>query len=172
LAVETRAFEISERSSSPFVFLLGGHDHDISWQESTGLSVLCKNLSNCRTLTVILLSKSALAARCLPTFWPWKSPSWEEIFEFGSRSRRRNNDALPPGAHTFEQIVERITDEWCNLAFPGLRVDFVEALDHLTGGKVEVTIDTPKTFFEIRDNRDAVAGQFKPPVAWPKLFPL
>jgi hypothetical protein len=45
-------------------------------------------------------------------------------------------------------------------------------LDHLTGGKVEVTIDAPKTFFEIRDNRDAVAGRFKPPVAWPKLFPL
>jgi hypothetical protein len=48
----------------------------------------------------------------------------------------------------------------------------LSTLDHLTGGKVEVTIDAPKTFFEIRNNRDAVAGRFKPPVAWPKLFPL
>ena len=32
-------------------FVLGGHDHDISWQEPGANSILCKNLSNCRTLT-------------------------------------------------------------------------------------------------------------------------
>ena len=59
-------------------FILGGHDHDIDWQEPGGRCVLCKNLSNAGTMTAIVLSKSAIAA---PARWPGPSrpyPSREE----------------------------------------------------------------------------------------------
>jgi 2',3'-cyclic-nucleotide 2'-phosphodiesterase (5'-nucleotidase family) len=45
------------------VYVLGGHDHDIHWQESYRKSVLTKNLSNCRSITVIVLDKAGLALR-------------------------------------------------------------------------------------------------------------
>ena len=45
-----------------FAYVLGGHDHDISWYEHEGGSILCKNLSNCGTVTVLLLSKAGLAS--------------------------------------------------------------------------------------------------------------
>jgi 2',3'-cyclic-nucleotide 2'-phosphodiesterase (5'-nucleotidase family) len=46
-----------------FAYILGGHDHDIEWTESDRRNVLLtKCLSNCKTITVVLLPKVGLGA--------------------------------------------------------------------------------------------------------------
>ena len=46
-----------------FVYVLGGHDHDISWAEADKQNaVLSKCLSNCKSINVVLLPKSGLGA--------------------------------------------------------------------------------------------------------------
>lgn len=43
-------------------FVLGGHDHDVFWPEPQGHFILSKNLLNARSITVILLTKTLVAA--------------------------------------------------------------------------------------------------------------
>jgi hypothetical protein len=108
------------------VFVLGGHDHDISWQEPGRNSVLSKNLSNGRTLTAVVLSKSAVAA-------PSELPSWRDYSAEGYSKllREERNDkrhfSARPGAEPFERIVDRTVTTWRELAPRNLRPDFVDA---------------------------------------------
>jgi 2',3'-cyclic-nucleotide 2'-phosphodiesterase (5'-nucleotidase family) len=111
-------------------FVAGGHDHDISWQEPDTNSLLCKNLSNARTATALILSKSAVAApraadrplqEDLDECAEVKIMSrWEEI-------RREWDAGRPPdGARRFEEIVEDVVTRWRSIA-PRERDDFTEA---------------------------------------------
>jgi 2',3'-cyclic-nucleotide 2'-phosphodiesterase (5'-nucleotidase family) len=110
-------------------FVLGGHDHDISWQEPGGNSVLCKNLSNARTVTVILLTKSAVAAPRKPPSPRYRSR--EDTIAFGTQwetlEEQWDGGTPPPGAEPLERIVDRTVATWRDLAPPNLRPDFVEA---------------------------------------------
>jgi hypothetical protein len=110
-------------------FILGGHDHDISWQEPGRNSILCKNLSNGRTLTAVVLSKSAVAA---PWQWPPRrhrdhvdflvlEREWREVEE------KWNAGTPPPEAEPLERIVDRTVSTWRGMAPTALRPDFVEA---------------------------------------------
>jgi 2',3'-cyclic-nucleotide 2'-phosphodiesterase (5'-nucleotidase family) len=117
--------ELKWRKEAGGAFVLGGHDHDISWQEPGGNSVLSKNLSNGRTLTAVVLSKSAVAA-------PSKFPSWRyrSAADFVNLLRERNEKrdfSSRPGAEPFERIVDRTVTTWRESAPHNLRPDFVDA---------------------------------------------
>jgi 2',3'-cyclic-nucleotide 2'-phosphodiesterase (5'-nucleotidase family) len=110
-------------------FVLGGHDHDISWQEPGWNSVLAKNLSNCRTVTAVVLSKSAAAA---PASLPrCRSRSRRDMMKIERTWRTLEEDwdstSLPVGALPFQAIVDRTLDLWRRSAPPNLRADFKEA---------------------------------------------
>jgi hypothetical protein len=118
--------DLKWRKKAGGAFVLGGHDHDISWQEPRGNSVLSKNLSNGRTLTAVVLSKSAVAA-------PSEFPSWREYSAEGFTKLLReewNNKrdfSARPGTEPFERIVDRTVTTWRELAPRNLRPDFVDA---------------------------------------------
>jgi 2',3'-cyclic-nucleotide 2'-phosphodiesterase (5'-nucleotidase family) len=122
-----------EWSKSGAAFVLGGHDHDISWQEPGANSILCKNLSNARTVTAVVLTKSAVAAPAPDDFPRSRYRKFDDelrlVEEWLDRDLDRNWDsaALPKGAQPFERIVERVIDIWRNRAPSLLPQDFVQA---------------------------------------------
>lgn len=131
-------------------FVLGGHDHDISWQEPSWNSVLCKNLSNCRTLTAVILSKSAVAAPAeLPSFrYRDREDFVDLIRNWRGLDEHWDSASLPAGAAPFQEIVDRTVETWRNTAPPKLPVDFVDAFaTHLT----ETAATLPHSLVEKED---------------------
>jgi 2',3'-cyclic-nucleotide 2'-phosphodiesterase (5'-nucleotidase family) len=106
-------------------FVLGGHDHDISWQEPGANSILCKNLSNCRTLTAVVLSKSAVAAPA--QFPPYRYRDIQDTIEYIASIKPWDSRSLPPGAASYQEIVDRTLATWRGTAPLGLRPDFKDA---------------------------------------------
>jgi 5'-nucleotidase, C-terminal domain len=113
-------------------FVLGGHDHDISWQEPAANSLLCKNLSNARTATALVVSKSVVAAPRnadrppLPEY-PDKHAAVEVTSRWSEIVREWDEDRPPEGARRFEEIVDDVVARWRSVAPRELRADFVEA---------------------------------------------
>jgi Calcineurin-like phosphoesterase len=105
-----------------FAYVLGGHDHDISWQEHEGKSVLCKNLSNCGTVTVILLTKSGVAA--LPeSLWP--PPQYLTM-------SREDNERVARGEEpnvSVAEVVEQTIGLYQDKVGDHLRLDFRSAFE-------------------------------------------
>jgi len=138
---------LNEKWRKPaLAFILGGHDHDIDWQEPGRRCILCKNLSNASTLTAIALSKSAIAA---PAEVPGPSNPYATREEMGWLRHLRDIEreweagARPEWAEPFERILERTIAVWRDIAPGGLRQDFKDAFERLLHD--EATNDPPSS---------------------------
>jgi hypothetical protein len=93
-------------------YLLGGHDHHIDWTEPRGPALLTKNISNGRSVTVLLLRKSAIA-----------SPPRDLLLDIDARrgsEESRFEDALAAAIEASRKLMPK-----------SIRADFVRAFERM-----------------------------------------
>ena len=117
---------------SGFVYLLGGHDHDIFWRERDWPNCyLSKCLSNCKSITLFLVPKDGMAAPAVDVIstlrvYPTRE---EEILLTGSEEEFIAARAEAGAATTLESVL----NAWQRIAPVGLRPDFAQAFERRIG---------------------------------------
>lgn len=101
-------------------YLLGGHDHDIDWPELRGRTMLSKNKSNCRTITVAVLAKSEIAAPRLDTL-----PDMEYPPHSLKERLLAESDDLP----SLRASLNKLVAKWRSIVPHGVRHDFATAFE-------------------------------------------
>jgi hypothetical protein len=123
------------------VYILGGHDHDISWIERASKTAFSKNLANGRSVGVGFLRKSAIASPELSgDLRDDRPPEFE--FEIAS------NPDTPTSDRSKQDIVEN-TIEKVRRRSAGKRTDFVRAYERLIH---EVADDLGPAFLQRSDH--------------------
>jgi 2',3'-cyclic-nucleotide 2'-phosphodiesterase (5'-nucleotidase family) len=124
-----------------FAYVLGGHDHDIGWQEPGSKSILAKNLSNCRSVSVVLLTKSGVAAPAVDSLRNLlrrkTSPDAAariELLRLDDEAREKDPDATEHDAwrHLYpplDEVIDSAVSAWRATVPAGVRPDFAEAFE-------------------------------------------
>lgn len=139
-------------------YIFGGHDHDISWHERKGGTILTKNLANARSICVTLLTKSAVVAphdlsdfvRPVPRELELEIMNRSEFevpidllkqaFSGTEEERQTAIDAIRSAEEehdrnlmaawpAFDDTVESALGSWNRHAPPGARRDFVASFE-------------------------------------------
>lgn len=102
-------------------YMLAGHDHDIDWAEPFRSTVMSKNPSNGKSLTVLVLSKSAIASPP-STSLPKSHPRPLEISDLeGTDMEEMPQEKLLP---TFDEALASAIAAWRKIVPRGFRPDF------------------------------------------------
>jgi len=129
-------------------YVLGGHDHDIDWQEPGSPTQLSKNLSNCKTITVVLVRKGCIAAPSESLLPRPKYPSRGQALAirryFDATGRFGPLESYP----TFDNAVESTIAVWRKSVRFGSRPDFMAGFERYIR-------EAAKTMGELRVREDA-----------------
>jgi 2',3'-cyclic-nucleotide 2'-phosphodiesterase (5'-nucleotidase family) len=111
-----------------FVYLLGGHDHDIFWRERDYQNCfLSKCLSNAKSVTLFLVPKDGLVPpgqREIGTLRVYPSEQEEYLlFESERRFLEARRSAFPADPLAY------INEAWMTMAPSAMRADFLRAFD-------------------------------------------
>jgi 2',3'-cyclic-nucleotide 2'-phosphodiesterase (5'-nucleotidase family) len=119
-----------EWNKSGCAYILAGHDHDIDWIESHGSTVLSKNKANCKSLTLLLLSKSAVASpprTSLPQ--PQLRELTDEDIELDDEDEESWESFLEK-LPSFAEATEIVIGAWRKMVPTGMRPDFGRAFEN------------------------------------------
>ena len=104
-----------------YVYLLGGHDHDIFWREhDRPNAILSKNKSNNKSITVILVPKDGMASPYRDDATGLNAPSPPREVEMQYRA----GTGVPPfPSATQEELLEKVLNGYRRIS-AGVRPDF------------------------------------------------
>ncbi len=135
-----------------FLYILGGHDHDIWWREQDRrYCYLSKCMSNCKSITLFLLPKDGIAAPFINDMSSLRHPNEQETRErlltmhldekqdlrelFDRRSDSlpeelsETGDQHPDSALSDTELLDSVLHEYRSIVGPDLRNDFRKAFE-------------------------------------------
>jgi 2',3'-cyclic-nucleotide 2'-phosphodiesterase (5'-nucleotidase family) len=112
-----------------FVYVLGGHDHDISWPQGNQQSILSKCFSNCKSVTMFLIPKDGVSAPSLfdVPFDPVPGPTIAELMRHAADPHAAIEAAMSDPRRT--RNCEDVIRVYRNICPVEMRKDFQEAFE-------------------------------------------
>ncbi len=105
-------------------YILAGHDHDIDWIEPHGSTLLAKNKANGKSVTVLLLAKSAVASP------PRTSLPANEIRILTEGDLLEEESPAEDQLPSFAEAVATVIEAWRKMVPTGMRADFARAFEN------------------------------------------